>query len=167
MSERLRVQIPGLDLKNPIMPASGCFAFGIEYAELYDISKLGAIMIKAATKEPRFGNPTPRVAETSSGMLNAIGLQNPGVDEIISNQLKKLEAYDVPIIANVAGSDIDDYVYVADKISKWMEKGLTADEAYIQKILPEKMQYNIDYIEEVSVAQDIKVMLQTVFAVLR
>jgi len=108
MSERLRVQIPGLDLKNPIMPASGCFAFGIEYAELYDISKLGAIMIKAATKEARFGNPTPRVAETSSGMLNAIGLQNPGVDEIISNQLKKLEKYDVPIIANVAGSDIDD-----------------------------------------------------------
>ena len=118
MSERLRIQIPGLDLKNPIMPASGCFAFGIEYAELYDISKLGAIMIKAATKEARFGNPTPRVAETSSGMLNAIGLQNPGVDEIISNQLKKLEKYDVPIIANVAGSDIDDYVYVADKISK-------------------------------------------------
>ena len=118
MSERLRVQIPGLDLKNPIMPASGCFAFGIEYAELYDISKLGAIMIKAATKEARFGNPTPRVAETSSGMLNAIGLQNPGVDEIISNQLKKLESYDVPIIANVAGSDIEDYVYVADRISK-------------------------------------------------
>ena len=118
MSERLRVQIPGLDLKNPIMPASGCFAFGIEYAKLYDISKLGAIMIKAATKEARFGNPTPRVAETSSGMLNAIGLQNPGVDEIISNQLKKLEAYDVPIIANVAGSDIEDYIYVADKISK-------------------------------------------------
>jgi len=118
MSERLRIQIPGLDLKNPIMPASGCFAFGIEYAELYDISKLGAIMIKAATKEARFGNPTPRVAETSSGMLNAIGLQNPGVDEIISNQLKKLEKYDVPIIANVAGSDIEDYVYVADKISK-------------------------------------------------
>lgn len=118
MSERLRIQIPGLDLKNPIMPASGCFTFGIEYAELYDISKLGAIMIKAATKEARFGNPTPRVAETSSGMLNAIGLQNPGVDEIISNQLKKLEKYDVPIIANVAGSDIEDYVYVADKISK-------------------------------------------------
>jgi len=118
MSERLRIQIPGLDLKNPIMPASGCFAFGIEYVELYDISKLGAIMIKAATKEARFGNPTPRVAETSSGMLNAIGLQNPGVDEIISNQLKKLEKYDVPIIANVAGSDIEDYVYVADKISK-------------------------------------------------
>lgn len=118
MSERLNVKIPGLDLKNPIMPASGCFAFGIEYAELYDISKLGAIMIKAATKEARYGNPTPRVAETASGMLNAIGLQNPGVDEIVVNQLKQLEKYDVPIIANVAGSDIEDYVYVAEKISK-------------------------------------------------
>ena len=116
MNEGLRIQLPGLDLKNPIMPASGCFAFGIEYAELYDISKLGAIMIKAATKEARYGNPTPRVAETASGMLNAIGLQNPGVDIIVENYLKELEKYDVPIIANVAGSDIDDYIYVAEKI---------------------------------------------------
>lgn len=118
MNDRLRVKLPGLNLKNPIMPASGCFAFGLEYSEFYDISKLGAIMIKAATKEPRFGNPTPRVAETASGMLNAIGLQNPGVDEIVKNQLKELEKYDVPIIANVAGSDIEDYIYVAEKISK-------------------------------------------------
>ena len=118
MSERLRVQLPGLDLKNPIMPASGCFAFGLEYAHFYDLSKLGAIMIKAATKEPRFGNPTPRVAETSSGMSNAIGLQNPGVHEIMETKLKALEQYDVPIIANVAGSEIEDYVYVAEHISK-------------------------------------------------
>lgn len=118
MNNRLKVEIPGLELKNPIMPASGCFAFGIEYSNLYDISKLGAIMIKAATKEARYGNPTPRVAETSSGMLNAIGLQNPGVEEIIKNQLKKLENYDVPIIANVAGSTVEDYIYVAEKISK-------------------------------------------------
>lgn len=118
MSERLRVKLPGLDLKNPIMPASGCFAFGLEYANFYDLSQLGAIMIKAATKEPRFGNPTPRVAETSSGMLNAIGLQNPGVHEIMETKLKELEKYDVPIIANVAGSEIDDYVYVAEHISK-------------------------------------------------
>ena len=118
MSERLRVKLPGLDLKNPVMPASGCFAFGLEYANFYDLSKLGAIMIKAATKEPRFGNPTPRVAETSSGMLNAIGLQNPGVHEIMETKLKELEKYDVPIIANVAGSETDDYVYVAEHISK-------------------------------------------------
>lgn len=115
---RLNIELPGLSLKNPIMPASGCFAFGIEYAEIYDISKLGAIIIKATTKEPRFGNETPRVAETSSGMLNAIGLQNPGVEEVMNNQLKKLEKYDVPIIANIAGSEIYDYIYVAEKISK-------------------------------------------------
>ncbi|RIY32212.1 dihydroorotate dehydrogenase B catalytic subunit [Psittacicella melopsittaci] len=118
MSERLKVNLPGLELKNPIMPASGCFAFGIEYAQFYDLSVLGAIMIKAATKEPRFGNPTPRVAETSSGMLNAIGLQNPGVHEIMAHKLPALEAYDVPIIANIAGSEIEDYVYVAEHISK-------------------------------------------------
>ena len=118
MNERLRVNLPGLDLKNPIMPASGCFAFGLEYASFYDFSKLGAIMIKAATKEKRNGNPTPRVAETSSGMLNAIGLQNPGVDKIISDKLPELANYNVPIIANVAGSEIDDYVYVAEKISQ-------------------------------------------------
>lgn len=118
MNDRLRVQLPGLDLKNPIMPASGCFAFGLEYAHFYDLSELGAIMIKAATKEKRNGNPTPRVAETSSGMLNAIGLQNPGVHEIITDKLPKLEKFDVPIIANVAGSDVEDYIYVAEHISK-------------------------------------------------
>lgn len=118
MTERLKVKLPGLDLKNPIMPASGCFAFGLEYANFYDLSKLGAIMIKATTKEKRLGNPTPRVAETSSGMLNAIGLQNPGVHKIIEEKLKELEKYDVPIIANVAGSEIEDYVYVAKHISK-------------------------------------------------
>lgn len=118
MSNRLAINLPGLNLKNPIMPASGCFAFGLEYAQFYDLSLLGAIMIKAATKEPCNGNPTPRVAETSSGMLNAIGLQNPGVDYIVKQILPKLAAYNVPIIANVAGSTIDDYVYVAHLISQ-------------------------------------------------
>ena len=76
---RLNIELPGLTLRNPIMPASGCFGFGREYSKFYDLSVLGAIMIKATTLEPRFGNPTPRVAETSAGMLNAIGLQNPGL----------------------------------------------------------------------------------------
>lgn len=115
---RLNVEIPGLSLKNPIMPASGCFAFGKEYSQFYDLSELGAIMIKAATKEVRFGNETPRVAETDSGMINAIGLQNPGVHHILEHELKALEQYDVPIIANVAGSVEEDYVYVAEHISK-------------------------------------------------
>lgn len=118
MNERLKVKLPGLNLKNPIIPASGCFAFGKEYAKFYDISMLGAIVIKAVTKEKRIGNPTPRIAETSSGMLNAIGLQNPGIEKVISEELKELEKYDVPIIANVAGSSIDEYVYVAKHISK-------------------------------------------------
>ncbi|MCK1977236.1 dihydroorotate dehydrogenase [Jeotgalicoccus huakuii] len=117
MNHKLKVSLPGLDLKNPVMPASGCFSFGQEFSKLYNLSELGAIMIKAATEEERAGNLTPRVAETSSGMLNAIGLQNPGVDHIIENELKFLDTYDVPIIANVAGTIIEDYVEVARKIS--------------------------------------------------
>ncbi|RHW39711.1 dihydroorotate dehydrogenase [Lysinibacillus yapensis] len=113
----LSIQLPGLELKNPIMPASGCFGFGKEYGKLYDLSKLGAIMIKATTVETRFGNPTPRVAETPAGMLNAIGLQNPGLEKVMKNELPYLEQFDVPIIANVAGTITEDYVEVADKIS--------------------------------------------------
>lgn len=113
---RLAVNIPGLTLKNPIMPASGCFGFGEEYAKYYDLSLLGAIMVKATTVEQRFGNPTPRVAETPSGMLNAIGLQNPGLEVVMNQKLPYLEAYDVPIIANVAGSTEDDYVEVCRRI---------------------------------------------------
>ena len=115
---RLNLQLPGLDLKNPIMPASGCFGFGREYAQLYNLSKLGAIMIKATTVETRKGNPTPRVAETSAGMLNAIGLQNPGIEKVMAEELKFLESYDVPVIANVAGTEVADYVEVAERISK-------------------------------------------------
>lgn len=114
---RLSIQLPGLDLKNPIMPASGCFGFGREYAQLYDLSKLGAIMIKATTVEKRLGNPTPRVAETPAGMLNAIGLQNPGLEKVMSDELPWLERFDVPIIANVAGTLTEDYVEVAKRIS--------------------------------------------------
>ncbi|MED0586280.1 dihydroorotate dehydrogenase [Bacillus subtilis] len=114
----LEVKLPGLDLKNPIIPASGCFGFGKEFSRFYDLSCLGAIMIKATTKEPRFGNPTPRVAETGAGMLNAIGLQNPGLDSVLHNELPWLEQFDTPIIANVAGSQIEDYVEVAEHISK-------------------------------------------------
>lgn len=114
---RLAVELPGLSLKNPIMPASGCFGFGEDYAEYYDLSQLGAIMVKATTLEPRKGNPTPRVAETTSGMLNAIGLQNPGLAEVMAKKLPFLEGYDVPIIANVAGSTLEDYVAVCQEIS--------------------------------------------------
>lgn len=113
----LEINIPGLRLKNPIIPASGCFGFGEEYAKYYDIGKLGSIMIKATTPKARFGNATPRVAETPSGMLNAIGLQNPGLDVVMSQKLPALEKYDLPIIANVAGACEEDYVEVCQKIS--------------------------------------------------
>ncbi|MCY1117317.1 dihydroorotate dehydrogenase [Bacillus safensis] len=114
----LNVELPGLSLKNPIIPASGCFGFGREFASFYDLSLLGGIMIKATTLEPRFGNPTPRVAETGAGMLNAIGLQNPGLKGVLENELPWLEQFDTPIIANVAGSQVDDYVEVAKQISQ-------------------------------------------------
>jgi len=113
----LRVDLPGLSMKNPIMPASGCFAFGQEFAELYDLDSLGALAIKAATKEPRFGNSTPRVAETAAGMLNAIGLQNPGIAHIMRKELRWLERYQTPILANIAGSTVDDYLFVAEQLS--------------------------------------------------
>ncbi|MDH6364072.1 dihydroorotate dehydrogenase (NAD+) catalytic subunit [Enterococcus sp. PF1-24] len=117
MKNPLAVKIPGLDLKNPIMPASGCFGFGKEYSDYYDLNQLGSIMIKATTPEVRYGNETPRVAETPSGMLNAIGLQNPGLEVVMNEILPSLEKYDqLPIIANVAGACEEDYVKVCSRI---------------------------------------------------
>lgn len=120
MKKRLAISLPGLDLKNPIIPASGCFGFGQEYADYYDLNQLGSIMIKATTRYPRYGNATPRVAETPAGMLNAIGLQNPGVDAVLSEKLPWLEQQfpDLPIIANVAGFSNEEYAYVSGKISQ-------------------------------------------------
>ncbi len=120
MTKRLAISLPGLDLKNPIIPASGCFGFGQEYANYYDLNQLGSIMIKATTHHPRYGNATPRVAETPAGMLNAIGLQNPGVEAVLSEKLPWLEQHfpDLPIIANVAGFSNEEYAYVAGKISQ-------------------------------------------------
>ena len=115
---RLAVEIAGISMKNPIMPASGCFGFGQEYARFYDLNRLGAIAVKATTITERLGNPTPRVAETPGGMLNAIGLQNPGVDHVISNELPWLKQFDVPIVVNIAGTTTEDYIQVAEKVSQ-------------------------------------------------
>ena len=119
-ANRLTVSLPGLDLKNPIIPASGCFGFGQEYAKYYDLDLLGSIMIKATTAEAHFGNSTPRVAETPAGMLNAIGLQNPGVDVVLAEKLPWLAQHypDLPIIANVAGFSNEEYATVSRKISQ-------------------------------------------------
>lgn len=114
----LSVKLPGLNLKNPIIPASGTFGFGEEVSKFYDLSILGGIMVKATTVEPRLGNDTPRVCEVYGGMLNAIGLANPGLEAVIDHKLPFLEKYDTEVIANVAGKCIEDYVTVAREISK-------------------------------------------------
>ena len=105
----LRVNLPGLDLKNPIIPASGTCGFGYELSQIYDLNILGAIMIKATSVNPKMGNKTPRVAETYGGMLNSIGLENPGVDVVIKEKLPFLKQFDLPVIANICGDSIDDY----------------------------------------------------------
>lgn len=114
----LRVVLPGLDMKNPIIPASGTFGFGYEFTKFYDINVLGSIMLKGTTLEPRYGNPLPRIAEGPSGMLNAIGLQNPGVDAVMNEELEKLRPhFQDKVIANIGGSAIEDYVETARRIS--------------------------------------------------
>ncbi|MBE6130684.1 MAG: dihydroorotate dehydrogenase [Erysipelotrichaceae bacterium] len=114
----VRVKLPGLDLKNPIIPASGTAGFGEELANIYDLSLLGGIMIKATSVNPKRGNKTPRVAETYGGMLNSIGLENPGLDVVIKEKLPFLSKYDTCVIANICGDSIDEYVKVAYVISR-------------------------------------------------
>ena len=114
----LKVKLPGLDLKNPIIPASGTFGFGEEFANYSDLNILGSIMIKATTEKVKRGNDGVRIAETTAGMLNSIGLQNPGLDVVIKDKLPFLAQYDLPIIANVAGANLDEYVLVAKELSK-------------------------------------------------
>ena len=113
----LSVTLSGVRLDNPIIPASGTFGFGYEFAELYDINILGSLSFKGTTLNPRFGNPTPRIAECPSGMLNAVGLQNPGVDAVISTELPRLrEVFHKPSMANVSGFSLDEYVETVRKL---------------------------------------------------
>ena len=114
----VRVKLPGLDLKNPIIPASGTAGFGEELASIYDLSVLGGIMIKATSVNPKRGNKTPRVAETYGGMINSIGLENPGLDVVMNEKLPFLAKYDTCVIANICGDSIDEYVKVAYEISR-------------------------------------------------
>lgn len=112
-----QVTLSGIELDNPIIPASGTFGFGYEFAELYDINILGSLSFKGTTKDARFGNPTPRIAECPSGMINSVGLQNPGIEKVISEELPKLRSvFTKPVIANISGFSIDEYVYCCEKI---------------------------------------------------
>ncbi len=120
-----KVNLSGLELSNPIIPASGTFGYGYEFAELYDINILGSFSFKGTTLEPRFGNPTPRIAETPSGMINAVGLQNPGIDKVISEELPKLKkCFDKKVVANISGFCIDEYVECCRKIDKEEQVGI-------------------------------------------
>lgn len=128
---RLNVTLCGIELDNPVIPASGTFGYGYEYADLYDINILGTFSFKGTTKEPRFGNPTPRIAECYSGMINAVGLQNPGVDKVVSEELPKLKkCFDKKVMANVGGFSVDEYVYTAKMLDKeeqvgWIEVNIS------------------------------------------
>ena len=125
--DRLSVNLCGIELDNPVIPASGTFGYGYEFAEIYDINCLGTFSFKGTTKDPRFGNPTPRIAECTAGMINAVGLQNPGVDKVIAEELPKLKAcFHKPVMANVSDFSVEDYAYTCALLDKeeqvgWLE----------------------------------------------
>ena len=129
--ERLKVNLCGIEMDNPIIPASGTFGYGYEFAELYDINMLGTFSFKGTTKEPRFGNPTPRIAECTAGMINAVGLQNPGVEKVIGEELPKLaKCFNKKVMANVSGFSVEDYAYTCEKLDKcdqvgWLEVNIS------------------------------------------
>ena len=124
---RLSVNLCGIPMDNPVIPASGTFGFGYEFAALYDINELGTFSFKGTTKDPRFGNPTPRIAECTAGMINAVGLQNPGVDKVIAEELPKLKTcFHKPVMANVSGFAVEDYAYTCQRLDAedqvgWLE----------------------------------------------
>ena len=121
---RLSVNLCGEELDNPVIPASGTFGYGYEFAELYDINCLGTFSFKGTTKEPRFGNPTPRIAECTTGMINAVGLQNPGVDKVISEELPKLKkCFNKKVMANVSGFSVDEYAYTCERLDSQEQVG--------------------------------------------
>ena len=121
---RLSVNLCGEGLDNPVIPASGTFGYGYEFAELYDINCLGTFSFKGTTKEPRFGNPTPRIAECTAGMINAVGLQNPGVDKVINEELPKLKkCFNKKVMANVSGFSVDEYAYTCERLDSQEQVG--------------------------------------------
>lgn len=128
---RLSVDLCGIEIDNPIIPASGTFGYGVEFSELYDINKLGTFSFKGTTKDERFGNPTPRITEAYNGIINSVGLQNPGVEKVISEELPRLKKiFNKPVMANVSGFSVDDYTYVVKRFSDcdqvgWIEVNIS------------------------------------------
>ncbi len=119
-----KVTLCGIELDNPVIPASGTFGFGYEFSELYDINILGTFSFKGTTRDPRFGNPTPRIAECPNGMINAVGLQNPGVEKVLSGELPKMKkVFHKPVMANVSGFSVEDYVYTVERLEEESQIG--------------------------------------------
>ncbi len=119
-----KVELCGIEIDNPLIPASGTFGYGKEFSELYDINCLGSFSFKGTTREPRFGNPTPRIAECTAGMINAVGLQNPGVEAVVAHELPELEKFfHKPVMANICGFSIDEYTYVSEMLDKQEQVG--------------------------------------------
>ncbi len=129
--DRLKTSLCGIELDNPVIPASGTFGFGYEFAQWYDINCLGTFSFKGTTKDPRFGNPTPRIAECPAGMINAVGLQNPGVEKVVAEELPKLkQVFHKKVMANVSGFSVEDYAYTCEKLDKeeqvgWLEVNIS------------------------------------------
>lgn len=121
----LKVNLSGLELDNPVIPASGTFGYGVEFSKFYDLNILGSISIKGTTKEERFGNDQPRIAECTAGLINSIGLQNPGVDNVVKNELPELKKYfNKKVVANISGFSLEDYIYCAEKMDKEEQVGI-------------------------------------------
>ena len=124
MGSEMKVNLCGIELDNPVIPASGTFGYGFEFAELYDINLLGTFSFKGTTKDPRFGNPTPRIAECYAGMINAVGLQNPGVERVIAEELPKMrKCFHKKVMANVSGFSVEDYAYTCQRLDGCEEIG--------------------------------------------
>jgi len=154
---KMTVNLCGISLENPVIPASGTFGFGYEFAKLYDINILGTFSFKGTTKDPRFGNPTPRIAECTAGMINAVGLQNPGVDRVISEELPRLkECFHKPVMANVSGFSIDDYAYTCERLDACEQVGWLEVNVSCPNVHGGGMSFGTDPIAAASVTAAVK-----------
>ncbi len=155
--DRLSVTLCGIPLSNPVIPASGTFGYGYEFAELYDINILGTFSFKGTTKEPRFGNPTPRIAECTAGMINAVGLQNPGVEKVICDELPKLKkVFNKPVMANVSGFSLEEYAYTCERLNSCDEVGWIEVNVSCPNVHSGGMSFGVDKSEAAKVTRAVK-----------
>lgn len=152
-----KVTLSNWELDNPIIPASGCFGYGYEYAELYDINKLGSFSFKGTTRNPQNGNPLPRVAECPNGMINSVGLENPGIDKVITEELPRLSmVYHKKVIANISGNSIEDFVYNCKLIDKCEQVGIIEVNVSCPNVHGGKIPFGVDPLIVGEVTKEVK-----------